>query len=63
MSEHEPADNPATVKHPSGREPATARGGTKVPDHVLRAIYGDTLGGGEGAGTNATATGTSMPEQ
>ena len=33
------------VKLPDGREvpPATARGGTQVPDHVLRAIYGDSL--------------------
>ena len=29
---------------PDGRAPQTARGGTPVPDHVLRAIYGDTLG-------------------
>ncbi len=38
------ADAPR-VKLPDGREvpPATARGGTQVPDHVLRAIYGDSL--------------------
>ena len=63
MSEREPADAQASVKLPDGREPATARGGTKVPDHVLRAIYGDSLGGGEGAGTTAPAQGTSKAEQ
>ena len=37
--------NAPVVKLPDGREvpPATARGGTQVPDHVLRAIYGDSL--------------------
>ena len=34
----------AGVTLPDGRAPETARGGTPVPDHVLRAIYGDTLG-------------------
>ena len=63
MSEDEPADNSATVKHPSGREPATARGGTKVPDHVLRAISRRHSRRGEGAGTTATAQGTSKAEQ
>ena len=37
--------NAPVVKLPDGREvpPATARGGTQVPDDVLRAIYGDSL--------------------
>ena len=29
---------------PDGRAPSTARGGTRVPDNVLRAIYGDKVG-------------------
>jgi len=29
---------------PGGRAPTTARGGTKVPDHVMRAIKGDGVG-------------------
>jgi len=38
------AQSGAGVTLPDGRAPETARGGTPVPDHVLRAIYGDTLG-------------------
>jgi hypothetical protein len=34
----------AGVTLPDGRTPETARGGTPVPDNVLRAIYGDSLG-------------------
>ena len=33
-----------SVTLPDGRAPATARDGTPVPDNVLRAIYGDSLG-------------------
>lgn len=43
---------------PDGREPATARGGTRVPDNVLRAIYGDTVPSKEGAADTATAATT-----
>jgi hypothetical protein len=38
----DPAPQPAVVL-PDGRTPSTARGGTPVPDHVLRAIYGDKI--------------------
>lgn len=31
---------------PDGRKPETARGDTPVPENVLRAIYGDSLGAG-----------------
>ena len=53
------ARSDAGVTLPDGRAPQTARGGTPVPDHVLRAIYGDTLGekvsDAPGAGTGPSA--------
>jgi hypothetical protein len=41
MSASDDAQQGASVTLPDGRAPETARGGTPVPYHVLRAIYGD----------------------
>ena len=62
------AQSKPSIVLPDGRTPSTARGGTAVPDHVLRAIYGDEIpppppSSSEGATTTTTTTTKSKAEQ
>ena len=58
------AESKPSIVLPDGRTPSTARGGTAVPDHVLRAIYGDKIPPPEDApATTTTTTTKSKAEQ
>lgn len=58
MSNAAPSASQATTSLSGGRAPSTARGGTPVPEHVLRAIYGDKIPPSASASSSSSAATT-----